>query len=177
MPKSENKLNAISQRVRSVQESRVRLEEEAAAWVSRQLADEERALEDAVMAALDDQHSIADVARAYTISGKTPNRNKIYEIKRKRGDRITDWVGEYPFVWSPRIVKTRDGQRTVYDIIANTNAFGPDEITGVFEWRYDSDINSVEPKLFIDREPYPTTDYYRTVLTKWLLDHPYPEED
>lgn len=177
MPKAETKLHAVAARVQSAEEAHARLKAEADAWVKSQMKAEDKAVEDAVMDALDDGHSIAAVARAYTISGLTPNRNKIYEIKKRRAERITDWVGEYPFRWSPRIVKTRDGERTVYDIVSETSEFGPEDITGEFTWRYDRETNTPEPILYVDRDPYPTSVYYNTVLTKWLADHPYPEED
>lgn len=174
--KSEATLHAVSARVRSRDDARTRLEAEAAQWVEAQLREEEEALENAVMVALEDEHSVASVARAYTISGKTPNRNKIYEIKNRNADKITTWRGDYPFKWVGRTVRSRDGERTVHDIHSYMQDFGPDHVTGTFMWRYDLESKRPEPLFVEGEEPYPYEKYYIQILDKWLVENPYPEE-
>lgn len=177
MVKSDTTLQAVTATQKALSASSIRLAEEAARWVSSQLVEERKAVEEAVLAALEDQHSVSSVARAYTISGAaTPNRNAIYDIKKKYSDRISEFVGSYPFKWVPRTIETRDGERTVFDIQSDMNGFGPELVTGQFLWRYDRENGEAEPILDPSRNPYPTEVYYKTVLTKWLAQNPYPEE-
>lgn len=172
--KDADTLSAVAVQAQSAKTLRTRLEEDAAAWIQTQMEQHEAALEEAVMNALSNGHSVSDVARAYTVSGKTPNRNRIYEIKARNNSNVSAWSGKYPFTWVERIVETAAGERTVYDLVAKTQNFGPDKISGDFRWRYDSGV--IEPVLNPDPDvdPFPVTNFYSQLLDRWLKMNPYP---
>jgi len=168
-------LVAVTVAAKEVEDARAIFQAEAEAWVEDRLYPAVIVLEQAVIDALDEGHSVVAVATAYTISGRTPNRNAIYNIRKSfKENPNRDGGGDFPFEWVERVVKTRMGERTVYDIHANVQSFGPDEITGEFTWRYD--VITQVPEPVISREdPYPhDVRYYRQALSRWLTVNPYP---
>ena len=172
--KSVTTLNRVGQLARARVTRRAELEAQAAAWVAEQLAHADEELELAVMAALADEHSVTSVATEYTVSGKTPNRTAIHRIKRERSDYTAPLIedaGPLPFEWVAREVKTRAGSRTVYDLVAITWDFGPEDLVGTYTWRYDN--GELDPVITED-EPYPITEFYKAVLDKWVAANPYP---
>lgn len=169
-------LTTVAQRAHDVANARDRLELEAAAWVDKKVLTFEGALEEAVVSAVEDGHSVTAVARAYTISGKTPNRNKIYDILKKYADDDAPWSGDYPFEWTAREVKRASGSVTVYDVHGDLSDFGPLEVSGYFMWRYDRATGELDEVLDGVEDPYPIgTKYYKQVLDRWLVANPYPE--
>lgn len=117
-------------------------------------------------------HSITAVAKAVSKPGKTPNRGAIYDVLRNRN--VQRKVEELPFSWQPRDVETAAGTRTVYDLTAELEMFGPDEITGWFRWRYDTATHELDPVLDED-DPYPSeAGFYTKMLSDWLERNPYP---
>lgn len=178
MTKDVATLNAVALARRDQRDSKAQLLIEAANWVEQRMAEKEVAVEKAVLAALEDGHKVTAVAQAYTLSGKTPDRNAIYTIRKKHANIERDiWTGEYPFEWVARDVQTAKGVRVVYDIHTSMAGFGPEEVTGDFTWRYDTATDEVEEILDFDGEPYPTTKYYKQVFDRWLRTNPYPGED
>ena len=176
MTKDLSTLNAVAAQAVRKANAKSQLMIEAAAWVERKLGEYDADLEQAVLAALEDGHTVTNGAAAYTTSGKTPNRNAIYAIKAKYADQAEMWVGEYPFEWVPREVKSATGLRTVYDVFTSVEDFGPEKISGEYTWRYDNgDLEAVLG--FGPDEAWPTSKYYQQVLERWLMNHPYPEED
>lgn len=167
-------LSAVAIQAKSAATLRARLEADASDWIQAQMQQHEAALDEAVMGALSDGHSVTDVARAYTISGKTPNRNRIYEIKARNNNNVSAWSGKYPFRWVELIVETATGERTVYDVVATADNFGPEKVNGIFRWRYDS--GALEPVLDADPnvEPFPVSTFYAQLLDRWLKMNPYP---
>ena len=153
-----------------------RLEISAAAWVEQHMIDSTNELESAVVSALEDGWGVTDVARAYTLSGKTPNRNAIHEIKNRNASIMETWAEEYPFEWVGRDVTTARGKRTVYDVVLNAKNFGPEKLTDTYTWRFDRTEGTTEP-VVTESDPYPSSKFYRQALTRWLTTHPYPGED
>jgi len=151
---------------------RIRARALAAAKVELAALDE--AVELAVVAALAGEHTVTEVARALTTPGKTPNRNKVYEIKTRREGAIDSRIAGYPFEWVAREVVTASGDRTVYDIHALVRDFGPEEVTGEYTWRYDQETERLEAVYSLDYEPWPATKYYQSLLTQWVGINPYP---
>lgn len=168
-------LVAVTKAARELEEARQTFRAEAELWIEERLFPSVMALERAVVDALEEGHAVTTVATAYTISGRTPNRNAIYNIQRRfKEDPDRDITVEYPFEWVPRVVNTRKGETIVFDIHATLSDFGPDEISGDFTWRYDAYSNEVEPVLTREN-PYPiTTKFYSRVLTRWLAINPIP---
>lgn len=151
---------------------RIRARAMAAAKV--ELAALDDAVELAVVAALEGEHSVTEVARALTTPGKTPNRNKVYEIKNRRAGQIGSRSAAYPFEWVPREVTTAAGARTVYDVHALVSDFGPDAVTGEYTWRYDIETERLEAVFSLDYEPWPTNKYYQSLIRQWVEVNPYP---
>lgn len=153
---------------------RLRLKQESEQRLRRNLNHYDQKIFNAVLAALDEGHSVGQVAAAYTVSGKTPNRNAIYRIltAAKQQPRFT---GETPFQWVPREVVTVSGTRIVYDVLAELENYGPDKVTGQFRWRMDPVLEELE-QVLTDRDPYPTeVPYYKEAIEHWLRNNPYPE--
>lgn len=169
-PENIAKLVAVTTLVDDVRDTRTRLQQEVMAEVRKRLAEKERALENAVMDALS-VFTVTDVARAYTPPGSTPNRNAIYEIKRRNAARNVMRVTTAPFEWVPRTMETVNGEITVYDIQAVFDNFGPANLNGLYTWSWDD-----RPvfELTGAQEPYPTTKYYNSMLEQWLTVNPYP---
>jgi hypothetical protein len=170
-----NRLERVAAAVRSLQSERKRLNIEAEAWIEQQMEARQKNLERLILDALE-EHKLVEVAEAYTISGKTPNRNAIHRIKNKYAGvaPVLDADIEYPFEWWPRIVQTARGSTTVNDVVGTLDGFGPDGVSGTFRWTYTG--AALEPVLTED-DPYPNTKYYQAVLQNWLESHPYPGEE
>lgn len=167
-------LMAVSKARRASIDKRAQLRIEAAAWVESRMKETNAALDQAVMSALDEGHSVTSVAQAYTVSGKGPDRAAIYAIKAKYSNPQALWAGEYPFEWVGREIETAAGTRVVFDVKAVLNEFGPESVTGEFRWVYDSITHSLDA-VITDEEPYPgTVKYYAQILERWLITHPYP---
>lgn len=168
-------LKNVGVKARALKDRTVELQAQADAWVKeqRQIAVDE--LEAAVMDALRDDHTVMDVATEYTISGKTPNRGAIHAIKRRMKDAgfVASEVKTYPFKWVKRTVRSRTGDRTVYDLRAKVkDFFGPEQITGDWTWKY---LDGVLDPVITDADPYPyDTAYYRQALERWVEANPYP---
>jgi hypothetical protein len=176
MVRSQATLDSVSARVREAEAAREQLDIEALAWVKKQMLARQVQVEQAVMAALEDGHTVANVARAYTVSGLTPNRNAIYAIRKKYAEQPAVWVGGYPFEWTPRTVETAAGLKTVYDIEAEFSGFGPQEISGNYRWRFD--VATGEPEQYLsDPQAYPIDNYYRRALEHWIGTNPYPGQE
>lgn len=176
MSKDREALDNVAVNAQALQQMKETFEFEAAAWVAQRLEPYRTALDQSVMRALLDDHSVTDVARAYTVSGKTANRNAIYAIIAAYSGNDSD-TNEMPFEWQPRIVKTAKGKRTVYDLTGNLQDFGPENITGEFVWRYDTATGALDPVL-TDQNPYPVeTKYYKGALARWVENNPYPGEE
>lgn len=172
--KDKSALDAVARSASTLAEMELKLEEQAAEWLAKELAEYTEALEDSVFQARDEGHSVMAIARAYTLSGKTPNRNAVYEILLSRNAQRDD---KLPFEWEPRTIKTARGKRVVFDVKANLEEFGPDKISGQFEWRYDIPKHELDPVLTPDGlYPYEVNFYWR-VLDRWLANNPYPGED
>lgn len=176
---SEDKREAALQRVKEAAEAREEAHKEATRialqWVEREVSKPTNELEIAVMDALAQGNSVANVARAFTLSDRTPNRSAIYEIKNRR--HVRGAVETYPFEWDERTVTTANGDRTVYDVVAHLHEYGPDKISGDYTWRYDMFDRTLEPVLTA-ANPYPTdVEFYTMALTSWLMDYPYPYGD
>lgn len=171
MSEANPRLVAVAEKAEKYRQAKRRMEAEALAKVALELAVMEKDLNSTVLDALE-LHSVTDVATAYTVPGNTPNRNKIYEIRRA-SDQALATVG-YPFEWAARTIATVNGPRVVYDVHATMKDFGPDHVTGIYTWSWD---NGLSPELDLDYEPYPTTKYYKRMLEQWLSLHPYPGED
>lgn len=177
MTKSAATLQVVAALAEDFRTSRDRLMKEAIEQVRIKMAEKEQALEEAVVRALEDDHAVTAVARAYTPPGSTPNRNAIYAIKKRHAEKFAGPKSSgYPFQWVARTVETRNGTRVVFDIHAVLNAFGPDDVTGEYTWTYDPNDETVEPVLSVDYDPYPTTKYYKQMLSQWLSMNPYPGE-
>jgi len=169
--KNQALLAAVTNKVYAMAEAQDTLRIEADAWIERKLIEHERDLLESIRAALDDGHSIMAVARAYTTSGvETPNRNAVYRLLKKYGDEPV--VGTFPFEWVPRKVRTAAGTKTVYDVHATLNGYGPQEVSGDFTWRYL--LGELDP-VITEQDPYPAdVKYYRQALEKWHQHNPYP---
>lgn len=175
MNKNMSLLKEVTLGAKGLVEKREQLAVEAQAWVNKQMVKAEREFDQTVVTALEDGHSVMSIARALTISGKTPNRNRVYEIRGKYTEGSAPWVGDYPFEWVPRTVKTAKGTQEVFDVRAVLSDFGPNGITGTFTWRYD--VASGETEQVVDPvdDPYPEDiKYYRQMLSRWLSINPYP---
>lgn len=172
-PKDQSTLITVATMSADFREARQGLIQEAMAEVATKLAQRERALEEAVMQALA-THSVTEVARALTPPGKTPNRNKVYDIRNKYKDRDVRVKSEYPFEWVPREVQTVHGTVTKYDVHGVLDEFGPLDVTGAYTWTYYPDTDTLEPELDGTQEPYPTNKYYTRALEMWLMLNPYP---
>lgn len=169
-------LHAVADAVKRAEEMRETLQLAANLRVEAQMETYLEAIERAVMAALYDEHTVTDVARAYTTSGKTPNRNAIHAIKRKHDSDEMDTTN-YPFEWVPRVIETARGTKTIYDIHAVLWSFGPDGWSGEYTFRYNPVKNEVEPILG-DHDPYPLdVTFYRVALSRWIMMNPYPQEE
>jgi hypothetical protein len=176
MSKNKETLDDVANSARVLEDAREQLMSEAAQWVAKKLGPFQQALERAVMVAKYDDHTISDIARAYTVSGKTPNRNAVYKIIMSHSGEDGD-MGDMPFEWRARQIKTARGERTVYDITANLKDFGPDKISGEFRWRFDEPTQTVDPVLD-EHDPYPVSEtFYRKVLERWVSNNPYPREE
>lgn len=151
------------------------LRKEAEARIRAELANLENGLELAVVEALDHGHNVTEVARAYTPPGNTPNRVRIYNIRKKHDGPTIVTEGDFPFRWEPRVIETFTGERTVYDAVGILMEFGPDDVSGTFRWTYIG--GELEPVLDPTVDPYPNTKAYTAVLEQWLLRNPYPGED
>ena len=173
--KDVSKLTRVAVLSEGFRAARETLRQEAEARIKLELAQKERELEEAVIDAIEYGHTVMDVARAYTPPGNTPNRGRIYQIRRKHAGPRVETAGHFPFHWEPRIIETFAGERTVYDAVAELDEFGPDDVTGVFRWTYIA--GELEPMLDPHSEPYPNTKAYTAVLDQWLLRNPYPGED
>lgn len=162
-------LNRVALAARELDEKRARLIAESEVWLAKQLQKDITELEQAVMAALD-EHKLAAVARAFTVSGKTPNRNAIYAIRAKYNNVAQSM--ELPFEWVERTVETAAGTRTVFDVHADMFAYGPRAWSGEYTWRYDN--GRLEP-VITEIDPYPIEDpFYKKALDRWLTVSPYP---
>lgn len=170
-----SKLQAVSTAVMRAEEALSNFRLEADARVDEQMKSYVKDIESAVLRALDDEFSVTDVARAYTISGKTPNRNVIHAIKR-RYESEEDTLTVYPFEWVARTTTTARGDKTVYDIHAVLEEFGPDDVTGEYTWRYDRATGEPE-QVLTEHDPYPASKYYTQALTRWIMVNAYPGED
>jgi hypothetical protein len=167
-------LDAVAVNAQSLAEATERREQEAAEWLASRLDPYRMALEEAVFQARDEGHSVIDIARAFTTSGRTPNRNAIYAILSSRD---TTRGTPLPFEWVPRTVKTVKGKRTVFDVQADLEEFGPDNVSGEYTWRYDTSNSELDPVLTA-QNPYPyDTSFYKSVLDRWLTNNPYPGEE
>lgn len=142
------------------------------AWVEEKINPELVQNDMAVLAALYAGISITDVASAYSPTSRNPNRNAIYAIK-KRHEEVGS--GGLPFEWVPREVVTSNGPRTLHDLHAELDDFGPHKITAKFRWRYDVPTGTLELDLAESEGTYPIHDtFYKTVLARWLKANPYP---
>lgn len=177
MAKSLETLNAVKLRLDDFEHEKGRLEQEARLWVEERIRPALVTFEQSVSDAVNDGHTVTDVARVITGLGKTPNRNRVYEILSRTAANLDAWTREYPFEWQPREVQTAKGVRTVMDVTGVLEDFGPDEINGAFQWRYDRSTGELELVEYSTAEPYPTTRFYRRALQQWLQAHPYPEGD
>jgi len=173
-------LQAVATLAEQLRKEGPRIRAKALAAAKVEVAALEEAVERSVVAALQDEHSVTEVARALSTPGKTPNRNKVYEIKKKYEGQIESRTAGYPFEWVAREVATREGVRTVYDIRALVNGFGPDDVTGEYTWRYETDEDGqprVEPVFSLDYEPWPTSKFYRSLIGQWIGINPYPGDE
>lgn len=166
-------IHSVSALSQEYADKKRRLELSAAAWVEQHMTGSKEELEAAVVVALEDGWSVTDVARAYTLSGKTPNRNAIHEIKNRNTSIMETWAEEYPFSWVPRTVTTAAGTRTVYDVVLTAAGFGPDRLEGTYTWRFDAATGTTDPVVTM-ADPYPATKFYRQALNRWLTTNPYP---
>lgn len=172
--KDRTALDAVAVNAQTFLDATDRIEQEAVAWIAERMEPYRMALEEAVFQARDEGHSVVDIARAYTMSGKTPNRNAIYAILSSRD---TTRGASLPFEWVPRTVKTAKGTRTVFDVQADLEEFGPDNVSGEYTWRYDTSNYELDPVLTA-QNPYPyDTNFYKSVLDRWLTNNPYPGEE
>lgn len=172
--KDTSALDAVAKSASTYLKMEAQLQAQAAAWVAVELAEYTEALEESVYEARDDGHSIVDIARAYTLSGKTPNRNAIYAIL---SSRTTPRDDDLPFEWVSRTIKTARGKRVVYDVQADLEEFGPENVSGEYTWRYDTSNHELDPVL-TDQNLYPyEINYYRRVLDRWVTNNPYPGEE
>ena len=170
-------LQRVSAAVKQADAAWVRYKAIAEEQVAEKMRDHWAEVDRLVMVALDGGDTVTDVARAYTTSGRTPNRNAIHEIKKRSLGLGDETPEEYPFAWVPRRVTTVRGEKTVYDIHAvDMVEFGPDGITGDYTWRYDPAHEEPEP-ILTEADPYPTTRYYKQALRRWVLNNPLPEEE
>jgi hypothetical protein len=137
---------------------------EAKSWIEQKIKDRDDEIADIVMAAVNEGYKLVDIAEAYTISGKTPDRNAIYKIRKARTS--TAPTTGLPFEW----VQTDTG---LWRAIGTLNHFGPDDVTGIFQWRYVA--GELDP-IITEDEPYPYTPYYTAILNNWLVGNPNPGE-
>lgn len=172
---SENKLNQISAAVRGLRDYRKELRIEADDWIRQQVMEREAMIDRLVVEALDDGFKIIEVAEAYTVSGRTPNRNAIHAIRKRSTRPSVENVGIFPFRWEEREVLTVSGNRQVWDVVVDLESFGPQFLSGHFEWRYDN--GTLEEVVRADKDPYPNSKYYQSVLDAWLKKNPYPGEE
>lgn len=171
------KLHAVAAATAERNEHRAQARIAAEAWYNKQMEPFEAALDEAVWAALDADHTAMDVARAYTLSGATPDRNAIHAIKSRRMTVVDEWADDVPFKWKKRTVTTKAGKRVAYDVFAEMDAYGPDEVTGTYTWRFDLTTGELD-EVLTDLDPYPSTDkFYKQVLDRWVVTHPYPGEE
>lgn len=163
------KLEQVANAVRTLRSETKRIRIEADAWAEQQIREHRNTVERIVLEALAEGYSVTDVAEAYTISGKTPNRNAIHQIKNSVQNLPKVPDKKLPFEWARRNI----GRRTVYDVVGLLFEFGPEGLTGDFVWRYDN--GELDP-VITEEDPYPNSKYYREILNTWLEDNPYPKE-
>lgn len=179
MPRSQEQIEAlalVASRAEKVRSARADAEAELAALIDAKVKAKQDALEEAIMQALDLGNPVTEVARAFTPSETaTPNRVAIYAIRKKRLAEEAVVASNLPFVWVPREVETFSGNITVYEVMAHLDDFGPDKVTGDFEWYWDSD--GLEPVIDPQADPYPTSKFYQRALSQWLSVNPYPGEE
>jgi hypothetical protein len=172
--KDRSALDAVAVNADSYARKADDLNREVEAWVAERIEPYVMALEQSVLQARSEGHSVSDIARAYTTSGKTPNRNAIYAIL---SSRVTQGGDSIPFEWVPRTVKTARGKRTVFDVRAELDGFGPEAVSGEYTWRYDTATHELDPVLTA-QNPYPyELSFYKSVLSRWLTNNPYPGEE
>lgn len=177
MSKDMSTLQAVATLSDKLRREGPRIRAKALAAAKVEIASLEEAVERSVVQALADEHSVTEVARALSTPGKTPNRNKVYEIKKRWAGQIDSRTAGYPFEWVAREITTRDGQSTVYDAHALVSEFGPEDVTGDYTWRYDQETEKLEPVFSLDYEPWPTNKFYQSLLTQWMQINPYPGEE
>lgn len=170
------RLIALAQKAEEFRNTKKDLLAEAVRKAQALIDQREQELDQLVLQALEEGHSVMDVARAYTPPGSTPNRNKIYDIRRRYSDgtKVASY-GDWPFRWEGREVETVNGPRTVYDVIGTLVDFGPDQVNGVFRWRYIA--GQLEEVFEFDKPLYPTGKHYQFMLSQWLQMNPYPGGD
>lgn len=168
------RLQLVADHVRQVETARETFRKAAELMVEQQLESYNADLDRAVLAALDAGHSVTDVARAYTISGRTPNRNAIHAIKRAYSDDGSMTLSEYPFEWVERRIATVTGTRTVYDIVGSLIQYGPDEVTGEYRWTYNQNKGELDP-VITEADPYPADKFYTQAIQRWIMNNPYPK--
>lgn len=173
MSKDPNTLAAVATKQTAFKNARETLREEAEAWVSRKLVEYETAVEQAVITAVEDDHSVTSIARALTLNpDATPNRNLVYVIMAKHKDGPVET--NYPFEWVVRKVKTAAGTKKVYDVHLNVEDFGPLDVTGEFTWRFDPLTRELDEQLGVE-DPYPVgVKFYKQALDRWIIANPYP---
>jgi len=176
MPTQNNlALEKVAETAQLLLQAEAQVKAEAEAWKIKQLEPINDELERAVLNALDEGYSVTDVARAYTVSGKTANRNAIYAIRDAHAGE--DRTADLPFEWKARELTTVRGTTTVFDVYAELTEFGPEAFSGSYVWRYDAANERLEQVLDPVVDPYPEDQgYYGSVLQRWLENNPYPGE-
>ncbi len=157
-----------------LREQAPRIRARAMAQANAEIASLAEALERSVVAAKAENHRVTDIARALTTPGKTPNRNRVYEILKKYENHIDSRTEGFPFEWVARQVETAQGEATVYDIHTIVQDFGPDSVTGEYTWRYDVATGRPEAVFSLDYEPWPLTKHYQSLIQQWVDINPYP---
>lgn len=167
------RLTVVQGQAQAYRDARRELMRLAEEQVDRDLASMEVALEESIMYALE-RNSLTAVAAAYTPAGtKTPNRAAIYRIRRKYEgelDESAPVIADVPFIWKPRQVTTVNGDIIVYDLHADLEGFGPDELSGAIRWVW------LDGRLELDSEGtvYPATLWYKRALENFVQRNPYP---
>lgn len=175
-PEQQDRLAAVSSEAERLRIARRRASQEIERIVGARIQAQREELEREVIAALDAGCSISAVARAFTDPEiQSPNRNAIYEIKARYENEGAQITADLPFVWTPREVRTVEGTETAYDVVAELEYFGPDEVSGTFVWRYIA--GELEALIEPDGDDYPNAGYYKTALRQWLAANPYPGEE
>ncbi len=171
MSNSERRLAAVALAAEDLRDARTDIRKRVQRMIAAEIAEKEFAFEEAVLSAIETE-SIANVARALTPPGSTPNRARVYQVLNKHKIAGKRAQAHYPLEWVEREVETFDGNYTVYDVVGTFEAFGPDKINGTFRWTYDtSGLTQVYDP---EGEPYPATSAYKKAIDNWLASHPYP---